>query len=326
MSSRWFNVAVVLLWLGSMGWLISTRVMPALLLGEPPNYQTILDARQDEPAVAWQMGWQNRQMGWALSNTQELPTGMTEVHSLVRFDDLPLGEMAPGWLRPMLRGDGLSDFHLANVDLDSILVFDPLGHLSRFESALRFQPGEDAIKVTGTIDSGVLALTFRAGEVRYESQMPISQKSMLGDAFSPETRLPGLREGQAWTIEVFSPLRPASDPLEVIQARVERMERIAWQDELVDVWLVVYRKSTGAGLARDLPQAKLWVRTDGMVLKQQVSFLGAEMVFVRLPEDRAAEIADRVEKERAKRDRQTRPRTSADADQNADDSPGAARI
>jgi hypothetical protein len=242
---------------------------------------------------------------------------MSEVRSLVKFDDLPVGQMAPTWLRPMLRSDGLADFHLTNVDLDSLLVFDPLGHLDRFESALRFQPGEDAIKVTGTIDSGVLSLTFRAGDVRYESQMPVSRESMLGDAFSPQTRLPGLREGQTWTIKVFSPLRPASDPLEVIQARVERKERITWQGELLDAWLVVYRKSMGAGTSHDLPQARLWVRGDGMVVKQQVSFMGVDMVFERLDDQEADEIAEQTDRERARHERLRRGSIGVAAERHA---------
>ena len=34
------------------------------------------------------------------------------------------------------------------------------------------------------------------------------RKAMLQDAMSPQGLLPGLREGQTWTMEVYGPLRP----------------------------------------------------------------------------------------------------------------------
>ena len=37
MYSRWSNVAVVILWLSAMGWLMAEKVLPPLLIGEPPK-------------------------------------------------------------------------------------------------------------------------------------------------------------------------------------------------------------------------------------------------------------------------------------------------
>lgn len=49
MHSRWFNLTVVLLWLTMMTWLIKLKVMPAMLIGEPPSYAEILDAQARTP-------------------------------------------------------------------------------------------------------------------------------------------------------------------------------------------------------------------------------------------------------------------------------------
>ena len=124
MNSMWFNVAVVLLWVATMSWLISQKVVPSLLVGEPPSYRTIVEAKQEEPLVGWSMTWNDRRVGWALDTTRPLANGMTEVRSLVHFDDLPLEEMTPGWLRSMLLPDGGADLRL-EIEAKSKLTFDP---------------------------------------------------------------------------------------------------------------------------------------------------------------------------------------------------------
>ena len=49
MHSRWYSVAVVLLWLATMGWLVSQKVLPSLVIGEPPDYQAILAVQRGAP-------------------------------------------------------------------------------------------------------------------------------------------------------------------------------------------------------------------------------------------------------------------------------------
>ena len=95
---------------------------------------------------------------------------------------------------------------------------------------------------------------------------------MLGDAWSPQTLLPGLHTGQTWNVPIYSPLRPPKAPLEILQATVEGSEPILWDGQTEEVWLVVYRNDAGAGLRNnESPRGQLWVRRDGTVLKQEVS-------------------------------------------------------
>ena len=100
MTSTWFNVAVVLLWLATMSWLITQKVVPALLVGEPPNYRTVVEAQQDDPLVGWSMSWNERKVGWAIHRTFPLPDDLTEIHSLVHFDHLPREFLPMGFVDP----------------------------------------------------------------------------------------------------------------------------------------------------------------------------------------------------------------------------------
>jgi len=295
MHGRWFNTTVFLLWLTMMSWLVRQKVLPSLLVGEPPNYATILEAQQEQPLVGWRLLWNDRRLGWALSSTTPLPHGLTETNSRLHFNDLPVDEMTPDWLRTIV---GPMGRHRAKVPLDAVgtLIFDPLGRLSRFESAIQFQPKVDALKVRGTIDDATLSLTVKAGDFTYDKELPLPGSAMLSDALSPQSQLPGLREGQSWTVKVYSPLLPPNSPLEIVQARVEGKEPMHWEGKTIYAWLVVYRDDSGAASSRPKDsRGRLWVRPeDGTVIKQEVKLLSSTLTLVRLSRGAAASLARSV--------------------------------
>lgn len=296
MGSRWFNLAVIGVWLATMGWLVREKILPPLVIGEPPSYRTILKARRSEPPVGWELSFDDRPIGWALSAALPLPHELTEIRSRVHFDELPLAELTPGWMGSFLK---LTDYRRAKLRMDttSNLMIDPLGRLSRFNSSVRLEDFRDVIHMEGILESGDLKLTVRSGEFTYETTAPISSDALLGDSLSPQTRLPGLRQGQTWTVPTFSPLGRFSSPLEILHATVEGLEPVAWGGKTVDAWLVVFRGDPGVGLgAGKKPRGKLWVLPGphGTVVKQQVNVLNARMTFVRMSDKAAAELARRV--------------------------------
>jgi len=298
MYSRWYNVAVVLLWLGAMTWLTLAKVLPPLLIGERPSYDTILGARTREPPVAWNLFLGDESLGWALCTTDALPQELTEIRSRVHFHRLPLEQIMPEWLAGMLKPleRSMSDLQM---DTESMVVIDPLGRLSQFESAVWFDPMRDAIRMRGTVEENRLQVEIRAGgEKVYGDEVYLPSDALLGDALSPQTQLPGLRTGQKWTVPTYSLLAPHNSPMEILTARVKGMERIVWAGESVDTWLVVYRNEDGSGVgSEDALRARLWVRPDGTVLRQETRLLSAAMTFVRLPDERAEALRKRVERE-----------------------------
>ncbi len=294
MNSTWYNVAVVLLWVASMSWLVSQKVMPALLVGEPPSYRTIVRAQQGQPHAGWRMAVNDREVGWALNTTVPLPREMTEVRSLVHFNDLPLEEMTPGLLRPLLvPEEGWPD--RLKLEARSTLSFDPLERLSQFVSSVGFEGLDDVIKVRGTLDGPELALSVHSGDFTYQTELNLPEEALLTDALAPQTHLPNLREGQKWNVRVYSPLRPPNSPVELLQAKVEGKRTIEWDGRLVEAWLVVYRADPGAAsAAARSARGRLWVRGDGTVLKQEATLFGSTMSFVRLSGTEAAALAESV--------------------------------
>jgi hypothetical protein len=292
MNSRWYNAAVVLVWLATMSWLAITKVLPPLLVGEPPSYRQVLEAQNDDPPAGWRVLWKGEPLGWALTDTKLQPTGLTEVHGRVHFDTFPIGTITPIWLQPFL---GLTKKPLDRLSLDasSAMLIDTFGRLLRFDSAVRLTPLIDEITMRGTVDGGQLQLLVRSGNQSFSHELALPPKALLADALSPQTRLPGLHVGQSWSVPVFNPLWPTKTPIEIISAKVETSETILWNGELARTLVVVYRhdSGTGGGLDKNV-QGKLWVRRDGVVLRQEAMVFDSSIVFVRLTDKETAKVID----------------------------------
>ena len=291
MYSRWFNMAVVMLWLVSMTWLVQEKVLPTLREGEPPSYRTIVEAQRKNPVVGWKMSLDGHELGYALSEAKGLEDGLTEIHSRVHFDNLPLEKMLPAWLKAILQ---LSDYKPLdnNLSMDTVglLTIDPLGRLTDFESTLRIDPLAGTIKLQGTVEGTKLKVTATLSGVSHSTEAYMPPKALVADAFSPQTQLPGLRQGQTWKVPVYSPLRPPSNPMEILEAKVERLDLVKWNGRTEELWLVEYRRDSGFGFGgRAKPQGRLWVRRDGTVLKQQMMIMNSTLTFVRMTDEEAAE-------------------------------------
>ena len=293
MYSRWYNVAVVLLWLATMSWLVVDKVVPPLLIGDPPNRRTILEAKRHEPPVGWKIAFNQRSLGWALSTTTRQPSGLTEIGSRVHFDEVPLGELIPNWLRGLMR---LGDLPLGELQMDaeSNLVVDALGQLSRFQSTVRLAPLDNLVKLSGEVEQSKLNLTARWGDAHYTTEVPLPKDALPNDALSPQTQLPGLRKGQTWPVPVYSPLSPG-DPLEILSAAVVGREPVLYDGRTENAWLVIYHSDPGSGLSsNEKARGRLWVRADGTVLKQQVMVLGSTVTFMRLSKKQTALLEKRA--------------------------------
>jgi len=291
MQTRWFNTAVIMLWFATMSWLVKEKVLPPLIIGEPPSYSRIIEAQWHAPPVGWRVSFNNRSLGWAITDTKLQSTGLTEIHGRVHFDSLPLDEMMPGWLRALSR---LIDQPISNLKMDarSLLIIDPLGRLVRFDSGVRLDPFKEMICVRGTVEGRQLQLMVRTGGISFANEAFLPSDALLSDALSPQSQLPVLRLGQQWSVPVYSPLWPAKKPMELVYATVEGTEPICWGDVMEDTWLVVYRNDPGSPTgSSQTPRGKLWVRRDGTVLKQQVLLFDSVITFNRLSNDDAELLA-----------------------------------
>jgi hypothetical protein len=300
MYSRWFNLAVVLFWLTTMTWLVKDKILPSLVVGEPPTYRTVI-AGPLAKQVRWAIRLNDQPVGWTQSKMRVLDNGVTEIRSQVRLDRLPLSEITPGWMGSLLRliagGQDWTRLKL-RVEADSSFEIDPLGRPIGFHTKAllgergtwpdrpvpegQTPPGLLRVTLQGVVDGHQLKLTVRSGNLVHNARVFLPPDALMSDALSPQSRLPDLRVGQSWTMPIYSPLRPPTEPMEVLRAAVERRESILWHGQMVSTWLVVFSSDPGGELTGNLaPRAKAWVADDGDVLKQELVLLSARLVFER---------------------------------------------
>jgi hypothetical protein len=205
--------------------------------------------------------------------------------------ELPLEDIAPAWLRTILRNQ------LGSIDLDarSRIEIDPLGQLSSIQTSVQLSEIPHAILLAGRVEDSKLKLRVQAGGLPYQMEQAIPPDALVTDEFSPYSTMPQLRQGQTWTMPTFSPFRPSS-PVEILEARVERAEIIDWNQRPVETWLVVFRENPGSGsTSQNQPRGRMWVKMDGRVIRQEVVVLGSRLRFVLMPRDQAQHYKNRLD-------------------------------
>lgn len=285
MLGRWTQLAIVCFWLASMSWLVTTKILPPMAAGDPPSYRALVRESPDlEQPVAWDIHWDDRPIGWARSTKHDRPDGAIELRSLVHFTSLPLAEVTPAWLGPLVKLLRGADPDLA-LEARGTMEIDPLGRLIGMHSEIDLGDLVNAVTVDGTVDGSQVQMIVRSGDFSYSTTTALPSDSMLNDALSPQARLPRLKLGQRWTVPVHSPFRPPNMPLDILEARViNDNEIIVWNGRPVATWLVDYTRDEGAGLRRGNSQGRVWVRHDGVVLKQELTIAESRLSFVRLPD------------------------------------------
>jgi hypothetical protein len=280
-----------------MSWLITQKVLPSFLLGQPPSYQTILEAQQRKPLGGWSLWLNDKRLGWVLSTLEGQSQGPREIRSRVHFDELPLVDLTPGWVRAIFR---LTEHPIDKFQLDarSALTIDPLGKLVRFDSDIKLIPSNNSLRMQGIVDGLQLHVEIRSGDFSYSSDIALPEHALINDALSPQMELPNLRLGQSWTVPALTPLWPTNSPMEILHAAVEGKEPIFWNNEICKAWLVVYRNDPGSDFGnRSRPRGKLWVLEDGTVIKQQAYLFDSVLSFIRLSDAATARLVKKCQEE-----------------------------
>lgn len=284
----WAAPLVVGFWFVTTGWLIVSKVLPTFHGGVSPHRAALVGEGQRTVPVGWTVLWNGNPIGWAVTEAHREPEGGLMIDSRLRCDRLPLDEMLPGWAgalvsRTLPRGTP------ATLDARGRVVVDASGQLRSFTSTVALPGSGETVVLEGTArDGGEVLITFRAGDLRYETTRRVPEDAMLGDELSPQAMLPGLFEGRRWTVPVYSPLRPGAAPLQILHATAEGEETIFWGNRLVAARVVTYREDPSS--PRE-PRSRLWVDRSGLVLRHESSLFGARMEFVRRTDAEAARLA-----------------------------------
>jgi hypothetical protein len=286
MGNRIFVGLVVMLWVGTMSWLMVARILPPFFQGEPPGHGVLI---RDEP-VCWQIEYDGRPIGHAVSQAIPGALGTTEIHSRVLLEGIDLGKLAPQWMSTLVRG--LGDISL---DTRTSITFDSLGKLSSFETRVWLNDLPLVMKVLGRVEGAELVLKLQTGEVTTESRQAVPARSPLANELIPEPKLLQVYVGRKWQQEVYSPFRPPSNPMEIMQAEVVEETWIAHRGDRVRVRKIEYRTLPPAGVASsNTLRSVVWVNDEGTVLRQDMYLMDARLRFERCSEPHMLKLAEEL--------------------------------
>lgn len=284
----WVAPLVVAFWCVTTGWLAATKILPALDAGDAPNENAFLASHGHGKPVGWSVLWDGTPIGWALTESSRDGDGGITVRSRLHCDRLPLDEILTGWAGTLVKRS-LDGDAPTSLDATGVIVVNAAGRLKSFTSTVTLPGSAQRVSLEGLADGeGDVAVTFRAGDIRYDTTVRVPGRGIVGDELSPQAMLPGLYEGRRWTVPVYSPLRPVTAPLHVLHAVVEGEETIFWGNRLVNARVVCYREDPSS--PRE-PRCKVWVDRSGLVLRHESAFLGATMEFVRRTDEEAERLA-----------------------------------
>lgn len=286
MGNRIFVAVVVLLWGATMSWLMMARILPPFFQGEPPAQGTL---SRDKP-VCWQIEYDGRPVGYAVTQAAAGALGTTEIHSRVLIEEIELREMAPQWMNSLVRSVGE-----IRLDTRTKLVLDSLGQLNAFETRVRLNDLPTIVRMKGRVNGSQLQLRIQSGDINHEASYPVPGTTLLGSELIPEPKLLQVYVGRKWQQEVFSLFRPPNSSMELIQAEVVEESSIMHRGALQLARKIEYRTLSGAGVsANDTLRAVLWVAEDGTVLRHDMYLMNARLRFERCREPEMLALAEEL--------------------------------
>jgi hypothetical protein len=281
MGNRIFVATVILLWTGTMSWLVAARILPPFFRGEPPSHGALTEAEPN----CWQIELKGQKVGYAASQAVPGAAGTTEVHSRVRLDGIELRKLWPFQVGSL--GSGT-----IRLDSRTRLVIDSLGTLSSFDTKVQLTDVPLVINVHGRVEGAQLKVTLQSGDTKHDLSFPVPAQALLVSEFFPESKLLDLKVGRRWQQEIFSPFKTS---LEIVEAQVVAEGGIEHRGEQLNARRIEYRSLSSSGVAADNTlRSVLWVADDGLVLRQDLYLLGATLRFERCTERKMIKMAARL--------------------------------
>lgn len=274
-------------------WLFITRVLPTLASDTPPGYQSIYASTKDTSTIAWMISLNDNPVGSALSIVEPSPSGTATVWSNLQLVDLPLNDLLPPWANTLLGAHGGTLHTSIKLEAFGRMTINSRGELRDFQSIVKVPGSQQTVRLRGRITPGnKVTVSLHSGNLQYETTRHLPDNLSIRDELSPQATMPGISQGQHWTVPIYSPLRPSHKPIEILYASVAGHEALHFDDQLVNADIVNYRSTPND---HQPPRSRIWVAPHGKVLQHESTILGAKLLFMRRTDTVTLSLASRLD-------------------------------
>jgi hypothetical protein len=242
---------IVAFWVVMMSLLVRQEVLPALRMGAPASYRSILGGERRPKIVRMGIYAFDRRLGTSLSAVLPQRDGSTRVTNQT--------EISLGFLPAGAGEAGARLMPLTTVRSESDAWVSPLFRLQSF--SLKVKSALFAIDMRGVVEGEELIFTVWSGGEAHTARIPFDPEMPIMDSIDPVWASGKLQVGRQWGINLLDPR-----DLTLTQALVEvvgERERV-WQGKPVRAYLlrVTYEGS----------EFEAEVTGDGELLRQTISW------------------------------------------------------
>ena len=274
-------------------WLFITRVLPTLASDTPPGYQSIYASTKDTSTIAWTISLNDNPVGSAFSIVEPSPSGTATVWSSLQLVDLPLNDLLPPWANTLLGTHGGTLHTSIQLEAFGRMTINSRGELRDFQSIVKVPGSQQTVRLRGRITpDNKVTVSLHSGNLQYETTRHLPDNLSIRDELSPQATMPGISQGQHWTVPIYSPLRPSHKPIEILYASVAGHEALHFDDQLVNADIVNYRSTPND---HQPPRSRIWVAPHGKVLQHESTILGAKLLFMRRTDTVTLSLASRLD-------------------------------
>ncbi len=270
MPSRLVSLGILIYWSIAAFLLLTWEVLPELTLGYAPDLRAITIASDSTKPVRYSIQVVDdprhpevhRTVGESVTESKKRADGSFELTTHV---DLDASGVLKGTLFRSLPG--------GRLEVESLYLVDHSGNLNSFDLKLGYKNSvESLFKVKGKLKGRKMEIVSRGPTEILNQNLTFDYepRSVVRDVLGPMDRLPGLHVGQRWESRMINPF---TSQMEVVRVEVVRRGLIHWEGEPVTCFEVVHRTSPLT--------TKTWVRTDGVILRQEIPFPIVRLVLER---------------------------------------------
>lgn len=274
MPSRLVSLAILIYWSIAAFLLLTWEVIPELTLGYAPDLRAISVAGDSSKPVRWSIQIVDdprfpdvrRTVGESVTASKRQPNGWFELTSHV---DLDASGMLKGTPFASMSRDRL-------LGVESAYLVDNSGNLSSLNLRVTDQSSSDPLlRIKGTVKGRSIEIVSRGKISMFDQNLSFDYepRTVVQDVLGPMDRLPGLHVGQRWESRVINPF---TRQVESVRVEVLRRGLINWEGNPVTTFEVVHRTSPFS--------MKTWVRTDGVILRQEIPLPFVRLVLERRPD------------------------------------------
>jgi len=294
MPARSLVLAITLFWITTTGWLFYRDLWPRLRPGQPPPYTIDLadETMRKGPKISWNVLRGDKKVGVAQTWLKYCePDDTFEFHSQVKR--LEWGQIGLFYFQ-LLDLSGMyrvtRDGQLRDIVAEATISGEGIGPFH----GLR---GKAQAHVEGTVQHGRFtphaSINFNGAAIDLPLEpVEVSSQGSVLNPLHPINRVTGLQKGQHWQMPLVNPLNDSlmallkKDPAAEFLLRSHAGVRILQAEVLPDTKLFSWKGHEVPCLVieyhGDDLTARTWVReSNGLVLRQELSFWGDQVMMVR---------------------------------------------